>query len=804
VQIAPEPDPQVLWVTTLAGLAGNYGSADGTGGNAQFWLPYGVAVDSSGNIYVADTWNQAIRKVTPGGAVSTLAGNPSHVNDLGYPTGGYSDGASTNALFSGPVAVTVDAQGNVYVADTGNQAIRKVTPAGVVSTWAGNPFITNQYGTPVGGYVDAVGTNAQFNVPLGIAADSSGNLYVADEFNNVVRKITPAGVVSTLAGSGNWGSADGAGTNAQFQGPIAVAVDTIGNAYLSDYDSHTIRKITPSGVVSTLAGLAGYGGSADGLGSNARFGTPGGIAVDAEGNVYVSDTSNYTIRKITPTGSVSTLAGRVGSYGSVDGPGTSARFSFWDRVGAGGLAVDGSDILYVVDTSNHTIRKGVIGPSILVPPQIVPDSAGSNVTFSITVAGTGPFGYQWQVNGTNILGATNLTLTLSNVTASNSGDYSLVVSNAYGVAASVAATLTVPVAQTFTYLWTTLAGTPGGPGHADGVGTSARFSQPSGVALDGVGNLYVADTLNNTLREITPTGVVTTLAGTPGLSGSADGFLGNALLNGPNSIAFDTSSNLFIADTANQTIRKITPAGVVTTLAGLAGQAGANDGSGSNARFYGPMGIAVDAADNVYVADAWNSTIRKIIPNGTVTTLAGQVGVRSSADGMGTNALFYCPLGISVDSGTNLYVADTWNSTIRKITPAGVVSTIAGFPVNYGSSDGVGTNASFAWPTDVKPDNAGNLYVTDQWNSRIRKITPAGVVSTLAGLTGSGTDDGAGSSARFYHPRSLALDGQSNLYVVDTGNSTVRKITPEGVVSTFAGMGGTSWQYGRCWHQCAL
>ena len=219
----------------------------------------------------------------------------------------------------------------------------------------------------------------------------------------------------------------------------------------------------------------------------------------------------------------------------------------------------------------------------------------------------------------------------------------------------------------------------------------------------------------------------------------------------------------------------------------MAGSRGSTDGTGSAARFFGPTGVAVDAAANVYVSDQLNHTIRKITPAAVVSTLAGLAGSPGSTDGTGSAARFFQPLGVAVDAAGNVYVADTNNQTIRKITPAGVVSTLAGLANSQGSTDGTGSAARFFAPTSVAVDAVGDVYVADDSNHTIRKITPAGVVSTLAGLAGSaGSADGTGSAARFFNPFGVAVDAAGNVYVADTGNNSIRKITPAGVVTTFA------------------
>jgi len=337
-----------------------------------------------------------------------------------------------------------------------------------------------------------------------------------------------------------------------------------------------------------------------------------------------------------------------------------------------------------------------------------------------------------------------------------------------------------PVISTHTaYAFTNLAGLPGVSGSADGTGSAARFNWPDSVAVDGAGNVYVADENNSTVRKVTPGGMVTTLAGLAGGPGSADGTESAARFNRPLGVAVDSAGNVYVADCANDTIRKVTPAGGVTTLAGLAGAQGSADGTGSAARFYSPGGVAVDSTGNVYVADSYNHAIRKITPAGGVTTLAGLAGIAGFADGLGSAARFYVPASVAVDPAGNVYVADQFNQSIRKISPAGLVATLAGQVENAGSADGVGRAAQFYYPRGVAVDSAGNVYVGDEYNHTIRQITPTGLVTTLAGLAGNpGTADGLGSAARFNNPGGVAVDGAGYLYVADIWNHRITKGTP--------------------------
>lgn len=323
-------------VVTLAGGSGA-GFADGPLADARFSSPTNLVRDAAGNIYVTDRDNARIRKITPAGIVSTLAGGPSF---------DWVDGTGTAARFYSPYGLAIDGSGNLFVGEYHNQTIRKVTPAGVVTTLAGNP------GQP--GYLDGTGLTAQFNQPVGPVVDGSGNVFVADYLNNRIRKITPAGVVTTFAGSGTGALVNGTGTAASFQGPFALAFYTSGNMAVADYLNHTIRTVTPGGVVTTLAGN-GTSGFADGTGSAARFNRPAQMVIDPGGTIYVCDALNNRIRKVTSSGDVFTVAGN-GTSGFADGPGSSATFNY-----PMGICADFTNgILYVTDFNTSRIRMIVL------------------------------------------------------------------------------------------------------------------------------------------------------------------------------------------------------------------------------------------------------------------------------------------------------------------------------------------------------------------------------------------------------------------------------------------------------------
>jgi hypothetical protein len=657
-----------LMIRTLAGLS-PAGYVNATGTAAFFNGIAKVAVDASGNAYVADTYNCAIRKITPAGVVTTFAG----AADRSCRS---ADGTGTSARFFWPSGIAIDGAGTLYVADTNNHTIRQITPAGVVTTIAGLA------GNP--GSTDGTGSAARFNSPAGIAADAGGTLYVADTFNHTIRKITPGGVVTTLAGlAGSPGPTDGTGSAARFRFPQGVAVDGAGTVYVADPGNVLIRQVTSAGVATTLAGTANAPGSADGTGAAARFSFPGGVAVDAAGTVYVADSGNNTVRQIATGAVVTTLAGTAGQFGPADGTGTAARFN-----GPTGIAVTSDGTLFVGDTGNSTLRKITAGAVV-----------------------------------------------------------------------------------------TTLAGYNGSFASTDGTGRGARFALPLGVAVDPSGNTYVADTRNSTIRKITPWGSVTTLAGLAGSTGSTDGTGSAARFFAPNGIAVDNVGTIYVADSANHIIRQVTAAGVVTTIAGTAGAPGNLDGTGSAARFNTPRAIAVDSAGTLYVADSNNHTIRRIAAGGVVTTLAGAPGASGWVDATGNAARFSNPLGVTVDNAGTVFVGDSGNNSIRQITSAGAVTTLAGNgPSSGGFLDGTGTAARFSRPAGIAVNSTGTLYVGDTGNNAIREIAPGAIVSTVGGGFGLGSDDGSGGS--FTQPVGVAVDGHNNVYVADSRNNTIRTSAP--------------------------
>lgn len=655
---------QTYTISTIAG-GGLPQNVQGT--SADLNGTWGVAVDAAGNVFLTGN-NVVFRLDSASGVLAVVAGNG---------TFGFSgdNGPATSAQLGVPLGVAVDGAGNLYIADSGNQRIRMVSN-GVITTVAGG-------GSSIGDHGPA--TSAQLNNPAGVAVDTAGNLYIADSGNQRIREVSN-GVISTVAGNGTQGFSgdNGPATSSQLSRPEAVAVDAAGNLYIADLPNQRIRKVS-NGVISTIAGNGTLGFSGDnGPATSAQLNDPLGVAVDAAGNLYIADSGNGRIRMVS-NGVITTVAGNgtLGFAGD-NGPAGSSQLYY-----PAGVAVDAAGNVYIADSDNHRIRKvsnGVIA----------------------TVAGGG----------------------------SSIGD--------------------------------------------NGPATSAQLYGPGGVGVDAAGNLYIADSGNQRIRQVS-NGVISTVAGngTAGFSGDS-GPATSAQLNDPDDVTVDAAGNIYIADSGNNRVRNVSN-GVIATVAGNGTfQFGGDNGPATSAQLDGPEGVTVDAFGTLYIADSDNNRIRKV-SNGVISTVAGNGTYGFSGDnGPATSAQLNSPSGVAVDAAGNIYIADSGNGRIREVSN-GVITTVAGNgTVGFSGDSGPASGAQLNDPLGVAVDGTGNLYIANSGDGRIRKVSN-GVITTVAGngTVGFGGDNGPATSAML-SLSGLAVDSAGNVYASDNLNNRIRLLTPSG------------------------
>ena len=677
---------RVAGSSTVLGYSGDGGLAT----SARLNSPTGVALDGAGNVYIADTGNFAIRKVEAAtGIITTVAGNGSS----GYSGDG---GPATSAQLQEPRGVAVDGSGNLYIADNQGNAIRKVVAeTGIITTVAGN-------GTP--GYSGNGGpaTSAQFNQPGGVAVDGSGNLYIADYRNSAIRKVAAAtGRITTIAGNGAPGySGDGGlATSARLAYPRGVAVDGSGNLYIADADNNMVRAVAAvTGIITTVAGSGTMGYSDDGGPAvDAQLVLPLGVAVDGSGNLYIAE--SVRIRKVAAaTGIITTVAGSVSAYpySGDGGPAANAQLSY-----PGGLAADSSGNLYIARFGNSRVRKVTASTGMIT-----------------TVAGNGAHGY--------------------------SGD--------------------------------------GGPA------TSAQLGFPGGMAVDGSGNLYICDTDNSVIRKVmAATGIITTLAGNGSSGYSGDGGPAiSAQLDHPGNVAVDGAGNLYISDSGR--LRKVAAAtGIIATVAGNGTTGYSGDGGlATSAQLSGPGAVAVDGLGNLYIVES--GRIRKVtVATGIITTVAGNGTQAYSGDaGPATSAQLLIPTGVAVDGSGNLYIAES--GRIRKVAAAtGIITTMAGNGRPGDPGDGGPATNAHLFPRALAMDAAGNLYIDDYGNNVIRMLVPVATRALPSVTLTHAANFVPGQTGASY---AIAVGNPSGAGST-SGTLTVTEIVPAGLTLLY--MSGWGW-----------
>ena len=715
--IASAQTPQFV-ISTVAG-APPLAAAPVQSLSVAIGSPQGVATDATGNVYFTTSVqgvtgnNNALLKLDQSGSLIRVAG---------YSGGGYSGdgGPATAANLNGVSGVVVDKSGNVYITDWSDGNVRKVASDGTITRIAGMAGIAGLVPTGLAP-TDGDGgpaTNARLTQPRLLAMDAAGNLYVGESAARV-RKISLDGTITTVAGNGSYGySGDGGPATAAQIGLLGgLAVDLVGNLYISDnyfiddgsgddsvFVSARVRMISSDGMIHTIAGSTpGYSGDG-GVATSAQLIGPGTLATDIAGNLYIVDGGfNYfnrsaaRIRKISLDGTISTIAGNGDTgYSGDGGAATNAQLGI-----ISGVATDRAGNVYLADATR--IRK---------------ISSGGIIA---TVAGDG------------------------DSQAPTIGD--------------------------------------GGSANA------ATLSGPTGVAVDSAGVVYIADTFNDRIRKVTSDGVITTVAGVGSASGYGDGMQASkGALFWPSGLAIDSRGNLYIADSGNGRIRVIYPDGIITSVAGLAGHFGysGDGGPATSAQLSWPKDIALDAVGNLYIADTGNNRIRMVTSAGEITTIAGTGapgynGAGYGGDGgpaVGANLNF--PSGVAVDPSGNVYIADTYNFRVRKIAPSGIITTLVGNGTQGRSGDGgAAVEAQLTGPVGLKRDSAGNLYIAD--GSSVRMVTPAGIITTVAGtgVPGFSGDGGPATNARL-GAWGLTFDGAGNLYIADPWLNSVRVLRPVG------------------------
>jgi sugar lactone lactonase YvrE len=588
-------------------------------------------------------------------------------------------------------------------------------------------------------------------VPQAVSADGAGGFYISSNHNRIYR-VTSDGTLTVIAGTGLVGFSgdNGPATSARFNYIQGIAADSAGNVFIADQKNVRIRKITPAGVITTVAGSGGWGlGGDGGPAVSAHLANPRGLAVDQAGNLFIADSDNHEVRMVTQAGVISTVAGNgTAGFSGDGGPATIAQLN--EPVA---VAVDAAGNIFIADQHNNRIR-------MVNSAGVITTITGSTVGFS---GDGGPAGSARISNpgGVTVDRAGNLFI-------ADTGNNRIRMVDAGGII-------------------TTVAGSTAGFSGDGGLATSAQLVLPVDVNVDGSGNLFIADQGNYRIRQMNPAGVISSVAGTTDDGRSA----ASAQFFFPNTVAADGAGNVFVADTDIHRIRKITPSGIITTVAGNGSFGLSGDGGpATSAQLYYPAGVAVDGADNLFIADTRNERVRKVTPGGIITTVAG--GGTGGDGGPASQAKILEPAGVAVDGAGNLFIAETGANRIRQVNTAGIISTVAGNGTTGFSGDGgPAPSAQLAFPAGIAVDGAGNLFIADSANNRIRLVTPNGIINTVAGneTGGFSGDGGIATAAQIAYPQAVAVDGAGNLFIADTNNQRIRKVTPDGVITTVAGTG---------------
>ena len=650
-------------IYTIAGRTDDDGD-NGPAVQARLARTAGVAADKFGNLYIADYSNNRIRRVDASGTITTVAGT----GKRGY---GGDGGPAVAAQLDGPVGVLVDESGNLYVGDSGNHRIRRVDASGTITTVAGNG--ERGYSGDGGPAVAA-----QLHWPEDLAMDKSGNLYIADTSNQRIRRVDASGTITTIAGNGGrgYGGNDGRpAVQVSVTWPSALAVDSSGNLYIAASGDYRILRVNASGIITTVAGTGEEGDSGDGGPAvAARLGVAIGIALDGAGNLYIADTDNNRIRRVDASGTITTIAGTdAGGFGGDGGPAVRASLLSPIR-----LALDSSGNLYVADGGNGRIRRV--------------DTSGTITT----VAGIGASSYRGD-GGPAVRAWLYDPLRIA---FDRSG-------NLYIADSANRRVRRVDTSGTIT----TVAGTgENGYGGDGGPAVEAQLGRPTGVAVDGSGNLYISDSLNHRIRRVSASGTITTVV---------------PEIIQPQGLAVDGSGNLYIAQVSR--VLRLDASGTITTVAGTGeiGLSGGDGGPAVEATLGIPGDVALDASGNLYIADSYNHRIRRVDTSGIITTVAGiGSGIDEGGAGPATEAVLNNPRAVAVDRSGNLYITDTTSNKIKRVDTSGIISTIAGTGKESFSGDGgPAIEADLYHPQGIAVDLSGNVYVADQGNHRIRMLT---------------------------------------------------------------------------------